>query len=474
MSSIAQTPHALPYKGLPFLVALLGIALGTSVFYTPVALALVLAVPFSIYFSSRPYKLLLVMVFLIPFNFVFTIGPIPVAVELLKVLLWIPFLLDRNRSRVKFSAYDAYFAILLTLTLLSVFRSHDLAFTVKEAVRFGSNIGLYYLVINLVDTREKVMQIFKVLIVSVFLVACYGFYQFAIHDYGALFWIVNPRLETGMAHYRDTFWPWRDRLISVMTSEMEIAHYFNLCLPISVVLWATESTRRGRSKFLIATGTILIGLFLTFTFGAWLALAITTVLFFVVLKRGSLTRIVFAGAFAMGLCGLLLTIGPFRNFAEGKFLGVGVGGFAWDLFTRLNMWLFALRTWWSHPLIGVGIGNYEYLSASTDWVLGAKSMGTSPHQTYLYLLALLGAVGTGSVLIIMLGNIRKNFSLRAHPTLGPIAWGLTFALVVNMIGWFSDDSGFFGPHAGYLLWLLLGFSEGIRNLTGREPKPVPA
>ena len=138
-------------------------------------------------------------------------------------------------------------------------------------MRFLSNIGLYYLVLNLVDSREKVTQILRVLMISVFIVACYGFYQFVIQDYGALFWIVNPRLTTSVAHYRDIFWPWRNRMISVLTSEMEMGHYFNLCLPLAVALWLSEGRARLYSKWLMIAVTIFAGLLLTFTFAAgWL------------------------------------------------------------------------------------------------------------------------------------------------------------------------------------------------------------
>ena len=69
------------------------------------------------------------------------------------------------------------------------------------------------------------------------------------------------------------------------------------------------------------------------------------------------------------------------------------------------------------------------------------------------------------MLVILLGTIRANFRIAKHSELGLVALGLAFALVVNMIGWFSDDSTFVGPHAGYLLWLFAGLSESVRNLS---------
>jgi O-antigen ligase len=131
-------------------------------------------------------------------------------------------------------------------------------------------------------------------------------------------------------------------------------------------------------------------------------------------------------------------------------------------------WKLALQTWWAHPLIGAGTGNFESLSADYDFVRGAQSQGSSPHQTYFFLLANYGLIGAFSVMTIMVATIRRNVWLartsQANMLLG---LALAFALSVNMIGWFADDSGFFGPHAGYLLWLFIGLSEVTAK--GMEP-----
>ena len=177
---------------LPLTIGLLGAFLAASLFFTPLPFVLLLGVPLCFYYFSRPYELLLLMAFLIPFNFVFKIGPVPMAVELLKVFAWIPMLvhLRATGKSLRTSRYNWWFAIVGGLLLISVLRSNTLPFTIKECLRFLSNIGLCYLVLNLVDSREKVLQILRVLTYSTFLVACYGFYQFAIQDYGGLFWLI--------------------------------------------------------------------------------------------------------------------------------------------------------------------------------------------------------------------------------------------------------------------------------------------
>ena len=455
-------------RPLELAIAFLGATLAVSLLYTPIPLAVLIAFPAFYYFISRPYELLLVMAFLIPLNFVFSIGPIPVATELVKVFAWIPFLVYFRAHKLPFktSKYNWCLATLGALLILSVFRSNDMPFTIKESVRLGSNIGLCYLVLNLVDTREKVIQIFKVLAVSAFLVACYGFYQFAIQDFGALFWIVNPRLNTSFSHGRVAFWEWRNRITSVLTSEMELAHYFNLCLPVGVLLWLTEGGRRVASKWLFMVVAMLAGLLLTFTFAAWLSLMATSVFFVLLLHWRKRWAVIPAVALFLMLAAYLLAFGPLRTFVEAKLFETSEGSLAWDALTRLVSWQLALKAWWSHPLIGVGYGNFPALTVGNldfltdEWV----SSGSSPHNIYLYLLSELGLAGLGAMVIVLGRSIRTSLQTLRAPAFGYVALALAFALTTAMVGGCSDDSPLYGPHTSYLVWLFIGMSEVVWNL----------
>ncbi len=451
-------------------VGALGATLAASIFYTPLVLVFVVAVPACVYFASRPYELLLVMVFFIPFNFVFKVGPLPVAFEVVKVLAWVPFILTRSeRPRFIGSRFNKWLAILAGIIFLSLVRTTDFPFTLKECVRLGSNLGLIYLCVNLLDTPEKILQVMRVIAVSTFLVACYGFYQWSIHDYGALFWLVNPRLDTSLAHYRDTFWPWRNRIISVLTSEMELGHYFNMCLPFAVALWLMEGRRRLSSKWLVFTFAMLAGLLLTFTFGSWLALAAALGVFVFFLDRKRRWKLV-AGFLIVLLVSVLLLAGPLLPVVETKYSGEQIGSFAWDVFTRLKAWAFAFNTWRSHPLLGVGIGSYQVLSADSDWIgVGPIGAGSTPHETFLYLLAESGLVGFVSTMAVLIGTIRNNLRLRHIPQFALIGLALAFSVAVNLVGGFSDDSPFVGPHTSYLLWLVVGMSEALLNLSATTP-----
>ena len=466
-AAITTRPRPLENDALAMFVAVLGAGLAASLFYTPIPIALLLGIPLLAYCLTRPYELLLVMVFLIPFNFVIPAGPIPIAAELLKVFAWIPFLIHLNSKDSSFitSRYNKWFLLWFAILLVSAIRSTDLPFTIKESVRLGSNFGLCYLAINLIDSREKLLQVFRVLAVSTFIVALYGFYQFAIQDFGALFWIVNPRVDTSFAHGRHTFWEWRGRILSVLTSELELGHYFNMCLPITIVLWLKGDARRHNWKWLVMAAATLVGLLLTFTFGAWLSLAAAITLFVLLIDRKRRWKLVGISFLIFAIFAGLLVVGPLRPFVFEKAFGNNIGSLAWDALSRIDAWTFAVQTWWAHPIFGVGVGNYEILEYAHETIHSPWGEGGStPHNTYLYLLAESGIVGLAGMLMIMLPTLRRTLSLRHNAEFGIIALAIAFAITVNMIGWCGDDSTFTGPHTSYLLWLMVGLGEALGNL----------
>jgi O-antigen ligase len=411
--------------------------------------------------------LLLAMVFLIPFNFVFTIGSIPVAMELLKVVAWIPFLIHLRNTGQRFrtTKYDKWLAVWAGILVLSIIRSNNLPYTIKESVRLASNFGLCYLVLNLVDSREKVFQVLRVLTFSTFLVACYGFYQFAIQDYGALFWLVNPRVETILAPNRVAFSPWRNRIISVLTSELELAHYFNLCMPIGIALWFTEGRRHLGSKWLWMAVAMVAGLLLTFTFGAWLALLATVVSFGLLFEKRRVWKPLLVGSFVFSLLTFLLVGGPLRPFVEDRVMGTGFGSLAFDAVGRLDSWSFALQVWLSHPFLGVGVGSFEKLEYAHEYIHSEwVQIGSTPQNAYVYLLAMSGIVGLFAMLAVLLESIRSNLKMRNVPELGIVATALAFGVTTILFASLTDDGPLFSPHAAYLLWFLIGLGEALRLL----------
>ena len=290
-------------------------------------------------------------------------------------------------------------------------------------------------------------------------VALYGFYQFAIQDFGALYWIVNPRIETSLAPVRELSWEWRNRITSVLNSEMELGHYFNLCIPVAVVLWIDEGRSRLDSKWFWCVVALLVGLLLTFTYGSWLAFAGAVAIF--VLVQGYRKQLLLGGAAIGVMLGLTLTIGPLRDVMAQKMETV-----AWDYFTRLDIWGLALRTFLASPIRGVGFGNFSSIvSGQFQWIgPELQDIGTTPHNFYLYVLAEMGAIGLLAFLVVIGRSILGALRLKNYPPLTRPGIALAFAMTTVLIAGAADDSPLFGSHSGYLLWLFIGLSEAMSRM----------
>jgi O-antigen ligase len=85
----------------------------------------------------------------------------------------------------------------------------------------------------------------------------------------------------------------------------------------------------------------------------------------------------------------------------------------------------------------------------------------------LYLLAESGLIGFISIMAVLIGTIRNNLRLRHSPQFALLSLAFGFSVAVNLVGGFSDDSPFVGPHTSYLLWLVVGMSEALFNLSSK-------
>jgi O-antigen ligase len=132
--------------------------------------------------------------------------------------------------------------------------------------------------------------------------------------------------------------------------------------------------------------------------------------------------------------------------------------------TRAELWRAALALWRSHPLLGVGGGNYE-LELPRAGVTDAQT-----HANSLYLqslaeggLALFAAtVGTLLAALVTLGRrvSRSAFALAA--------FGATLALALHQI----FDLLVFFPKVGLIWWLVLGAGAAAARNVSFAPRPA--
>lgn len=139
---------------------------------------------------------------------------------------------------------------------------------------------------------------------------------------------------------------------------------------------------------------------------------------------------------------------------------------------RLNLWRAGLDMFTSHPILGVGPGNFPSVYYSQYPKLDASNVITAPHNIFIQASSELGLMGTLPLLAMMLFlfrlNARTRKMLRTTGEAGRqrLEYRLATALDLALIAYVVSGSFLtvlYYPH----LWVLLGMSVGVYNCCAR-------
>ena len=220
--------------------------------------------------------------------------------------------------------------------------------------------------------------------------------------------------------------------------------------------------------------------------GLLMALAIITIGFFATQSRGGLFALVFA------LLAALVLFRRQRRHILGLALIAAVGLAAWlpsrpDVVDRLttlggggsgrqDLWTVAWRIFEEHPLVGIGLGNFQVVEAR--YVLRPGSIthvtliSETPHlvhNVYLQLLAETGVIGLVAFVFVALGSMRASWlAAQRYDAIGAVDQGnLARAVLIATIGMLSAMF-FISNGTDFRLWVLLALGPVLHTLANRS------
>lgn len=195
-----------------------------------------------------------------------------------------------------------------------------------------------------------------------------------------------------------------------------------------------DSDRKGNRAVLEGVTALLAltALVMTGSMGGWVSLAAAAALFgglALTRRRGRKGLVVSGGILIAALTGLLL----FTPLLD------ALAGHNHSLYVRSVYWSSAGRIAAEHPVLGVGLDNYQeqYFQVKGD----APQETHRVHNDYLQILTDTGAIGLLSFGAILLLGLRRAFARAAEPAdepalfprwLAPAAGGLAFLWFVNV------------------------------------------
>ncbi len=298
---------------------------------------------------------------------------------------------DRSRSPVP--TYLVW-AILLWLgtMLLSMTAAINITSSLKEIIKWLEFLVLLLLGSQYIRTRQHIWTLVTLICLAGITQACYGYMQ-AAFDLGPVSFIRDTSL----------------RVYGTFDQPNPYAGYINIPLSIALALLLLGSNWTTRIPAALTVVLLAAAEYLTQSRGGELALAIA--LLFIVMVgmprlRKMLLLLIPAGLalIELFLAGWIPTsvLNPvLRN------LGLIQISFTFpttqDFSTaeRLAHWIAGIRMFLSHPLLGVGIGNYPDAYSRYFITIFINSLGHA-HNYYINIAAETGAVGLTAYLLFLM------------------------------------------------------------------------
>jgi O-antigen ligase len=258
--------------------------------------------------------------------------------------------------------------------------------TIEELFKVLSYLGLFFLIINNIESRKQILDILNTIIFLGLGISLFGIiqkYTYAI--FGKVYWFN----DTGSA--AAPFGPFANR--------NNFAGYISMVIPLVIGYLLTDITFSKKIFYLSIALVMSIALLLSFSKGGIIVFlfALLFITLLITFKRSLHSKAVFLGTvFFVIIFFAPLMLGP--NLAKKRLLdfiqmhkGLPILGHGYP-------WYDILRIWLDFPFFGTGLGTFAHIAA------GYKTIPTQvkfiyAHNDYLQLLSEVGIIGFGIIFI---------------------------------------------------------------------------
>jgi putative inorganic carbon (HCO3(-)) transporter len=323
----------------------------------------------------------------------------------------------------------------------------------RELALLVSYVMVFFAFDGWLESSAQIARVLKLLLVSTIGVALFGFYQAIVGGYTELYFRLYPFEKQVIA-------PWSGRITSFLFQENSLAGYLNLVMPFAIACAVLAKDRSLKFLGFVCACAGTVAMVLTQSRGGLLALAGVLIAGLWFLVPRLITRLKLLGG-GVVVCMLLVPalLNQFERLQDT------------DDGSRMMIWTAAGTLFFEHPLLGVGFGNFRFLSP--ELVPGGVMGYLDAHNIYLQLLAGTGIFGFLSFFILL--GFFILLALKSgrgeDPIFRIVAFGVLGAITSTLIHGVVDYLFNASPQFGALFWIILAL--GSRALPGSSSKMVP-
>ena len=373
------------------------------------------------------------------------------------------FIVLERRPIVITSAFP-WIAVFLLVHLLSGIGSTDAGTAFDTIVTFVlEGIGLYFLITNVVRTREAIIAIVWILIAIGAFLGGLSFYQDATGTYDNNYLgFAQPSEATVSVDQTGLGTTAQYRLAGNIGEKNRYAQVLLMLVPLGLFMAIGQKSRIQRILALGAAGVTSLGVALTFSRGAAVGFVLLFGIMFLMgyMKWKHLLAVVLGAAIVLAAVPVYT-----ERLAELVAVSESVGDTGIDqadgaIQSRVTEGLAALLAWADHPVLGVGPGEFPLYYRQYAEIVGirVKAADRESHNLYLGMAAELGIIGFTVFLIIIGLTLRElaraRRAVRAHdPLMADMATGFILAIVAYLA------TGIF-LHMSFIryFWLMMGLA----------------
>lgn len=220
----------------------------------------------------------------------------------------------------------------------------------SELVEFGPVMVAFFLLANATISTGRVVLVMAIFVLCAMVLAVHGIEQ--VHT--GVGWTGVPLIQDGRIQY-----------VGIFNDPNDLGMLFVFTLPMAVYLSSRGGWfGLGRLFWLTTAALLLYGIYLTDSRGALLAVALVVGVY-LWRRRGMLTAVLLGSG---GLAGMMLLPSRLQDLSPDEASASG----------RVDAWYEGFQMFKSHPLFGVGAGNftdYNYLTAHNSFVLVLAETG---------------------------------------------------------------------------------------------------
>lgn len=349
-----------------------------------------------------------------------------------------------GKRSLKFDLLDIFVLLFIILLGFGGLVSSSAASLKPVLVYVAFAIG-YFLVVNLIRSKEWIARCIVGFSLSASFVALYGIYQ---NFFGK---VEQTWQDTEM--FEDI----SGRVVSTFENPNVLAEYLIMILPLVVTIFLIS--KKTSQKAFGFVGTVLITLCIIYTWsrGAWLGILIGALIFLLMYSRHTLTGLLF--------CSLGIPFLPFvlPESITSRFLSIGNLADSSTSY-RVNIWRGALRMLEDYWPSGIGVGYEAFKMVYPFYSLSGAETAQHVHNLYLQIVVELGIFAL--IIFIVTIFIWAQSCIELHKTETRPEKYLSNAIFCGLLAVLAQgltDYIWYNYRVFLVFWLILGLGVAIRK-----------